>query len=254
MNASEAAGRLRALADTLDGYLVSTLLEIPPGAKWDAVAKPEQWAVAETVRDDHCEYRVIVEERGSDGRRLWRRWQSIVTECGEHLSLFDGSPLASAVVLAHRAVAAERSPLLASPPNVVRQFVLTGIGPAGYVLHTDRCGDAPPEIAAKSVVANLADATAAALDKLVEPPTEEPPQRDDDKRHVLLTEADEAVLAVANSADMSIDQKMRRIAVITPDAVHWESRRWGELFDVTPGRIRQQTIWIEWRAREKKSD
>ncbi|MGE4002634.1 MAG: hypothetical protein AB7I48_20755 [Planctomycetaceae bacterium] len=250
----DAAERLRTLADTLDGYLVSTLLEIPPGAKWDAVAKPGQWAMAETVRDDHGEYRVFVEERGPDGRRLWRSWHSIVTECGERLTTIPGKPLLSAVLLAHRAVAAKRSPLLTAPPNVVRQFVLTGIGPAGYVLHTDRCGDGPPEIAAKSVVTGLVNATAAALDKLVEPPTEEPPQRGDDKRHVLLTEADEAVLAVANSADMSIDQKMRRIAVVKTDATTWNSTQWADLFRLSDSRIRQTSTWKAWRAAERKSD
>ncbi|MBX3437238.1 MAG: hypothetical protein KF861_07100 [Planctomycetaceae bacterium] len=70
----------------------------------------------------------------------------------------------------------------------------------------------------------------------------------------IMSAADRAVLAIAHSSDKRIDEKMRQIAVVKPESVHWKATRWAELLGVTDSRIRQTETWKAWRAADKKSD
>jgi hypothetical protein len=61
-----------------------------------------------------------------------------------------------------------------------------------------------------------------------------------------------AVAEIAAAVGLTLDEKMRRIAVVHPSASTWKALRWAALLGVTDGRIRQSETWKAWRAAEKR--
>jgi hypothetical protein len=64
----------------------------------------------------------------------------------------------------------------------------------------------------------------------------------------------DTVAGIAAAADLSLDEKMRRIALVDSSTVAWNSGRWAKLLGVSDSRIRQTDTWVRWREAERKSD
>ena len=70
---------------------------------------------------------------------------------------------------------------------------------------------------------------------------------------IVLADGNQAVIAsIASNADLSLDEKMRRVAIVETKTITWPSSRWGNLLGVTDGRVRQTVTWKTWRAADKK--
>src|SRR5690606_40340611 len=98
---------------------------------------------------------------------------------------------------------------------------------------------------------DLLTAVAIAIDRLAEGVTEAAANGTVEATAIdlasILDENAAAIAQIAEDTSKSVDERMRLIAIVKPDAQWWDSPQWAGLLKCTAGWIRQQPTWIRWR-------